>query len=528
MTSRLSSFLLATVGAAVVLGPAIALLPGLTDPTEAPPFYPHGDHAVLELYTRLAASGDQRLGPYSRFHFHHPGPALFYLSMPVYELAGESHEGLKLAALLINALSVAGLLGAARRLGGLAAYFATALGLAAFVAWWGPAGLFSNWNPTIAVLPFGLGLLAWGGVAAGRPAFLPVAVLASSFAVQSHVGCAPVTAAVAAAALAMATIPRLSRVLRLPPAPPRAWLRPAVIGAVVLVVLWALPLAEQLDPEGGNLGRILEISTQPPLRHPSLPDAAQALADNAAAFLMGSAGSPEGSRRAFPLLAVALVTALGLAWRARSCLGIALPLVTLVGMATAVYSATRIPGWAQPYLVGWMSMLGLVAFVGTLLGLGASPLLHGERLARLAAAAAICITLALSALGVRDARAHLPPPADPPDRLSEWTRHLAEPAAAALRAGGGRRTLVEVERPVPRALAVGLVLGLDKAGVSMAVTPFGPFRFPGRLAPDGTEDATLLVGGENSAWTDQKGARMLAREGGVFVYLLPGPPKNPP
>ena len=111
MTSRLSSFLLATVGAAVVLGPAIALLPGLTDPTEAPPFYPHGDHAVLELYTRLAASGDQRLGPYSRFHFHHPAPALFYLSMPVYELAGESHEGLKLAALLINALSVAGLLG---------------------------------------------------------------------------------------------------------------------------------------------------------------------------------------------------------------------------------------------------------------------------------------------------------------------------------------------------------------------------------------------------------------------------------
>ena len=69
---------------------------------------------------------------------------------------------------------------------------------------------------------------------------------------------------------------------------------------------------------------------------------------------------------------------------------------------------------------------------------------------------------------------------------------------------------------------------LDKAGVSMAVTPFGPFRFLGRLAPDGTEDATLLVGGENSAWTDQKGARMLAREGGVFLYLLPGPPKNPP
>ncbi len=525
---RPSSFVLAAVGAAVILAPAIALLSGLAVPSGAPPLYPHGDHAVLEIYTRLAASGDQRLGPYSRFHFHHPGPALFYLSLPVYELAGESHEGLKLAALLLNALSVTGLLWAARRLGGLAAYLATALGLAPFVAWWWPAGFFSNWNPTIAVLPFGLGLLAWGAVAAGRPAFLPVAVLASSFAVQAHVGCTPVTAAVAATALAVATIPSLSRALRVPLPAPGAWLRPLVIAAVVLAALWALPLAEQLDPEGGNLGRILEVARQRPHRHPSLPEAAQALAENAAAFLMGAAGSPETSRWLFPLLVVALVASLGLAWRARSAAGVALPLVTLVGMAAAVYSTTRIPGWAQPYLVGWMSMLGLAAFVGSAVGLGASPLLQRPAVARLSAAAALGITLALSALGLRDVRAQLRQPPDPPGPLSEWIRHLAESAAPALRASGGRRTLVEVERFVPRAVAVGLILGLDKAGVSMAVSPFGPFRFEGRLAPDGTEDATLRVGAESSGWTDQKGARMLASEGGVFLYLLPRRPTDPP
>ena len=83
---------------------------------------------------------------------------------------------------------------------------------------------------------------------------------------------------------------------------------------------------------------------------------------------------------------------------------------------------------------------------------------------------------------------------------------------------------MEVERPVPRAVAVGLLLALDKAGVPFAVSPFGPFRFEGRMAPDGTEDAVLFVGGESSAWTDQRGARMLAREGGVFLYLLPGRP----
>ncbi len=524
---HLSPSFLTIVGTALILAPAIALLPGLTAPTAAPPFYPHGDHAVLELYTRLAASGDQRLGPYSRFHFHHPGPALFYLSMPIYELSGESHEGLKLAALLLNALSVAGLLAVARRMGGLAAYLATMLGLAAFVAWWGASGFFSNWNPTIAVLPFGLGLLAWGAVASGRPAFLPLAVLASSFAVQAHVGCAPVTAAVAAAALAAAAVPGLRRALRVPPAAPKTWVRPILLAVALLAVLWALPLAEQLEAEGGNLGRIIEVSRQPPPRHPSLGDAAQALAENAAAFLMGSAGSPAGGRRLFALLAVTLVAALGVAWQSRSAVGVVLPLVTLVGMAAAVYSATRIPGWAQPYLVGWMSMLGLLAFVGAPLGLLASPLLDRRGLARLASTAAVGITLALSALGVRDARAQLRQPVVSPDPLSEWIRHLAEPAVPTLRARDGHRTLLEVERSVPRALAVGLVLALDRAGVSMAVNPFGPFRFAGRLVPDGNEDATLLVGAENSAWTDQKGARMLAREGGVFVYLLPGPPTAP-
>jgi len=528
LPSRPSSFFVTIVGTALVLAPAIAFLPGLTAPRTAPDFYPHGDHAALELYTRLAASGDQRLGPYSRFHFHHPGPALFYLSLPVYELSGESHEGLKLAALLLNALSVAGLLAAALRLGGLAAYLATLLGLAAFVAWWGASGFFSNWNPTIAVLPFGLGLLAWGAVAAGRPAFLPLAVLASSFAVQSHVGCAPVTASVASAALAAAAVPGVRGALRLPPAAPKAWIRSGLIAAAVLVVLWALPLAEQLDPEGGNLGRILEVSRQEPPRHPSLPDAARALSENAAGFLMGSAGSPATGRRLFALLGAALVAALGLAWRSRSAAGVALPFVTLVGMAAAVYAATRIPGWAQPYLVGWMSMLGLLAFVGVPLGFANSPLLERRGLARLLGGAAVGITVALSALGVRDARAQLRQPPDPPDPLSEWVRRLAEPAVSTLRTRNGHRTLVEVERPMPRALAVGLVLALDKAGVPMAVSAFGPFRFAGRLAPDGTEDATLLVGAENSAWTDQKGARMVAREGGVFVYLLPGPPTVPP
>jgi hypothetical protein len=521
---RLTPVFLATVGAAVVLAPALALVLGTAASPKAPPFFPHGDHAVLEIYTRLAASGDQRLGPYSRFHFHHPGPALFYLSLPVYEAAGRSHEGLKLAALVINSLSVFGLLWLARRFAGLGGYLATGVGLAAFMTWWGPAGILSNWNPTVAVLPFGLALLAWAGVGAGHWILLPLAVFASSFAVQTHVGCAPVTLALATASLAIAVAPPIRRALRIPSVPPRAWLRPGLAACIVAGVLWALPLAEERDPAGGNLSRILEVSRRDPSRHPSWSGAVQALAENAAPFLMGSDPTPEGSRGLFLVLAGGLGAALVLARRAGSAMGVALSMVTLAGMAAAVYSTTRIPGGAQPYLFGWMSMLGLGALIATAVGFAAAPRTSDPRLVRFASVLAVAVVALLSALATRAAWAQARPPPTPPDPTSEWVRLLAEPSVPFLRASGTRRFLVEVERPVPRAVAVGLLLALDKAGVRFAVSPFGPFHFEGRMAPDGSEDAVLSVAGENSAWTDRKGARMLAREGGVFLYLLPGRP----
>ena len=98
---------------------------------------------------------------------------------------------------------------------------------------------------------------------------------------------------------------------------------------------------------------------------------------------------------------------------------------------------------------------------------------------------------------------------------------LAEPSVPALRASGVRRFLVEVERPVPRAVAVGLLLALDKAGVPFAVSPFGPFRFEGRMAPNGTEDAVLSVGGESSAWTDQRGGEHAGARGRSLPLSAP-------
>ena len=100
-----------------------------------------GDYAALELYTRLAAQGRQLLGPYSRFGFHHPGPAYFYASVPLYVLTGERFAGILLTAALVHVVSIAFILRRLGRDGGMPALVAGALMLALFLSWRGPAFL---------------------------------------------------------------------------------------------------------------------------------------------------------------------------------------------------------------------------------------------------------------------------------------------------------------------------------------------------------------------------------------------------
>ena len=46
------------------------------------PFAQSGDAAILETAVRRVATGTQALGPYSRFGFHQPGPAYFFVQAP--------------------------------------------------------------------------------------------------------------------------------------------------------------------------------------------------------------------------------------------------------------------------------------------------------------------------------------------------------------------------------------------------------------------------------------------------------------
>src|SRR5262249_36300232 len=78
------SIALASVGAVVVFG-AVVLASQL-----GRPYTSSGDTAFIELGVRQAIRHGNAIGVYSRYGWHHPGPALFYLLAPLYALSGES------------------------------------------------------------------------------------------------------------------------------------------------------------------------------------------------------------------------------------------------------------------------------------------------------------------------------------------------------------------------------------------------------------------------------------------------------
>jgi len=102
--------LLAVAAAPFVPGALQFLRHGVTDVMFT------GDGAVLELRTLHAAHGRELLGPYSRFQWSHPGPAFFYLALPIYQLFHQRGPALNLFVLIANFAVATTLVLTARRL----------------------------------------------------------------------------------------------------------------------------------------------------------------------------------------------------------------------------------------------------------------------------------------------------------------------------------------------------------------------------------------------------------------------------
>jgi hypothetical protein len=531
--------------------PALALvLPALAwlalEGRAYPRFEPFmtGDYAKIELYTRLAAEGSQRLGTESRFHIHHLGPAFFYFAVPVYLLLGETTRGMAVAALAWNVVFLVALLGGASRLAPRSGPFVAALLLFVFLEARGVGWLLSSWNPHLAMLPFGVALLAAARLATGEGRALPVLVLAGSVVLQGHMVWAPPLALAGGVGLLLCLWPVARRALGIPTYRDQAaelrdgtqadaapaedhrlegdrLSRGAILAAIgVAAVLWALPVHDELTGSYKNFRRILTMGTEsypsrpwtdslgPCLRALELRRDGQAPgasfewgARNVVDPRLGTDADPIAGGAAFGIrevvraatVAAALAAAYVLAVRRRAPTA-ALALVALLAAATLPVVALRSPGRELPwYLLQWGAMVTFTA----LLAAGCELLERAPRLDRLASGpGGVVVLVALPVLLLASAvrsqggagASTRNPRALAVERL---TAAVKERAALDV---GRRRFLLRVAPHEDQALAVGLILALDKARIPFSVEPFGSCRIEGRFTPRGNEWAELLVG----------------------------------
>jgi len=213
-------------------------------------WFPSGDQAIQLL--RISEVGTRHtplIGAYSRYGWNHPGPLQFWLSAIPYRMFGAA--GVLAVTGAINGLASAGTVVAARRFGGSAlAWVVTACGLL-MIRSQGLTLLVDPWNPWVATLPFLAFLFSVAAAAKGDRQMLLVALAAGSFAVQAHLGNAPLVATASVMAVVCLSLDRRDR-NRV--AFGRRYV--LLVGALALG-LWAGPLIQQLTGHPRNLSAIL-------------------------------------------------------------------------------------------------------------------------------------------------------------------------------------------------------------------------------------------------------------------------------
>jgi hypothetical protein len=480
--------------AALLLWGVARLVAGMPEET------PGGDMALLELYTRHAARTELLVGPYSRFQWNHPGPAMFYLFRPLYELSGDRFESLRASALLLNAGCLAATLAIVRRLGGPTLLFAASIGLGLHLLRVNDM-LASPWNPHLLLLPLALLLASCAAVLDRRPQFAVVAVATASFVVQTHLSVTP-TVALLLAATSAAVLARLvvdsDRLLY------RRWLNLALwIG----LAFWLLPLAQELASSGGNLTAIYESFLEEPQPGPITREGYAAFFHTLSSFLMPGFSTAWGGLVVRGVtwvgFIVAVATLVALPWAAKQFsrqgnrFGAALATLLVVASLAALWSVLRIQGELFDQLVFWITVIGVLntACVAAAIADWPRAGVPGDGIAshgivrHVATGAAIGVVLLITIVGAL--------------QLYDGDRARGdEPTVRRIRGGAAAvssyldrekitRPLVYIAQPTWGDVA-GIALILQKSERDVAIEPGWVFMFGQSFAPNGTEDGELV------------------------------------
>jgi hypothetical protein len=325
-----------------------------------------GDNPLLELAARDTLRGHELLGPYSRFGWHHPGPAYFlWLALPVWVL-GPAGPGVFLGATLLNLVTSAAIVAIVwRRAGGAPAAWAAAC-LALFFVCLTPDFLRQPWNPFVVVLPLALLLILCADAAAGHGASFFCALAVGSFTIQTHVSTLPVVAVlVGAAGLIWVGRWRWRRRESSDP----AWL--GVTAAGLFALLWVPPVIDAFKNHPSNLTLMWRFFTAPQPRH-TLADAARASVATATILPFGADPFAVHQSRTHAEMVAggiglvvlgAVVIGLGV-WR-RQWLASALGAGGLVALGVGIVATTRVVDTPiYSYLVIWEAFIPVTMLIG--------------------------------------------------------------------------------------------------------------------------------------------------------------------
>ena len=500
---------------AVAAVPALVLiiryLIGLRDESFAA-----GDYAVLEAGTRSALRFEQFLGPYSRYHWHQPGPLPFYWLAPFYAAAGQNLAGLGLGAVVLNLLCLSGIVVSVDRLAGRRAAWAATVAIAAFTWSYGIEQFGEVWNPSMTVLPVALIVVLAAALVAGAGWALPWLALASSFAVQTHLSTGPTVLVLVAIGVG-AVIWRHRRSLH-------DLRSPVVATAVVVYVSWVLPVFQQVSREPGNLGQLLTFFRDNTHAPHSIQAAAGAVVrvlgtaeHNAGIFVRSTTIDVRTDVSGPVVLVVAMVSALALlgsaAWRRKRSFPAALAALGLASIATCVLAARQVTGPLLLYVLVFICGVGLAALVGVLVGVTD---LVGARVDRRAVLAVGVV--ALGVLTVLDMRHAL-------DARLVSTRERAPVVADLLpavlhaveRTDGPVR--IEIFTHEMWSLAGAVLNELEQRGAEVTVQSEWTFLFGNEREASGNEPAVLVFASPGQA---PAGECVVAEHSAAYIVLASG------
>ncbi|MEW6138747.1 MAG: hypothetical protein AB1733_10985 [Thermodesulfobacteriota bacterium] len=329
-----------------------------------PVVWPTADRALLELKTINAMNCREMLGPYSRFGWNHPGPLFFYALVPFYCWFGNNGSSLALGTAVLH------------------------LGLVIFLIWVTLArvkqysvplaisillvsGLYfrcihlsSYWNPHVLAIPFLVILVLSPLIWCGALWAVLTVVLLGSFIVQTHVGTLPCTLAALVGGIAYAIVH--NRCYQGGLFTKKSIAQWSLLVAVVTATCWIMPLLEQASGEVGNFAKLAAFFSCTDEKH-SFGAAMETISEEVAWMRLNRGPRFHDFETIAPIIAgtqimCVLVHGLYAAFCSRRGYETAISFVALLVFATAIWSISRIRGPIHPFLVNWMSSIGVILY----------------------------------------------------------------------------------------------------------------------------------------------------------------------